>query len=123
MKFINWVFDADYRRMIELKPGDVTGYMGLGRNEMKRKNFAEAIKQFDYVTKLASDFSSGYSFRAEALLEQKKWAEICIANLKSRFDENIRKLTDIADEQHIVGGIARGIPIIDGELTSQNNLK
>jgi len=46
-----------------------------------------------------------------------------IANLKSRLGENISKLTDIADEQHIIGGVARWLSIIDGELTSQNNLK
>lgn len=67
--------DADYRKMIDLKPGDVMGYMGLGRNAMNQHQVDEAIKQFDYVVKLASDYSSGYSFRAEALLEQKKWAE------------------------------------------------
>ena len=46
-----------------------------------------------------------------------------IANLKLRFEENIRKLTDIADEQHIVGGAARWLPIIDGELHLQNEVK
>lgn len=46
-----------------------------------------------------------------------------IANLKLRFEENIRKLTDIADEQHIVAGVARGLPIIDSELSWQNEVK
>lgn len=46
-----------------------------------------------------------------------------ITNLKTRFEENVRKLTDIADEQHFVGSIARWLPIIDSELTMQNNLK
>lgn len=67
--------DADYRKMTELKPGDVMGYMGLGRNANMQKRWDEAIKQFDYVTRLASDYSSGYSFRAESYNGLKKWNE------------------------------------------------
>ena len=67
--------DADYRKMTELKPGDVMGYMGLGRNANVQERWEEAIKQFDYVTKLASDYSSGYSFRAESFIGLKKWNE------------------------------------------------
>ncbi len=67
--------DADYKKIIELKPGDVMGYMGLGRNANEQKRWDDAIKQFDYVTKLVNDYSSVYSFRAEAYLGQEKWAE------------------------------------------------
>ena len=67
--------DADYRKMIELKPGDVMGYMGLGRNANEQKKWDEAIKLFDYVTKLSSEYSSGYAFRAEAYIGQEKWNE------------------------------------------------
>ena len=67
--------DADYRKMTELKPGDVMGYMGLGRNANAQKRWEEAIKQFDYVTKLASEYSSGYSFRAESYISLEKWNE------------------------------------------------
>lgn len=67
--------DADYRKMTELKPGDVMGYMGLGRNANAQKCWEEAIKQFDYVTKLASEYSSGYSFRAESYIGMEKWNE------------------------------------------------
>lgn len=67
--------DADYRKMIELKPGDVMGYMGLGRNANMQKRWEDAIKQFDYVTKLTSDYSSGYSFRAESYMGLEKWNE------------------------------------------------
>lgn len=67
--------DNDYQKMIELKPGDVMGYMGLGRNANEQKKWDEAIKQFDYVTKLASDYSSGYSFRAESYIGLEKWNE------------------------------------------------
>ena len=67
--------DADYRKMTELKPGDVMGYMGLGRNANMQERWEDAIKQFDYVTKLASEYSSGYSFRAESYIGLEKWNE------------------------------------------------
>ena len=67
--------DADYRKMIELKPGDTMGYMGIGRNANAQKRWEDAIKQFDYVTKLSSDYSSGYSFRAESYIGLKKYHE------------------------------------------------
>lgn len=67
--------DADYRTMIELAPGETTGYMGLGRNANARERWDEAVKQFDYVTKLSSGYSSGYAFRAESYVGMKKWDE------------------------------------------------
>ena len=65
--------DADYRKQIELNPGGTMGYMGLGRNANAQEKWEEAIKNFDYVTKLASDYPSGYSFRAESYLGLKEW--------------------------------------------------
>lgn len=67
--------DADYRKMISIDPGNVTGFMGLGRNASSQQNWDEAIKQFSHAIKLSSDYSSGYSFRAEAYLGQEKWIE------------------------------------------------
>jgi tetratricopeptide (TPR) repeat protein len=67
--------DADYREMTKLQPGDVMGYMGMGRNANAQKRWSDAIKQFDYVTKLANDYSSGYAFRAEAFIGLEKWNE------------------------------------------------
>lgn len=67
--------DADFKKEAELNPGGTMGYMGLGRNANARERWEEAIKYFDYVTKLASDYSSGYSFRAESFMGLKKWDE------------------------------------------------
>ena len=67
--------DLDYKKMIELKPGDVMGYMGLGRNANEQKRWQDAIAQYDYVLKLASDYSSGYAFRAESYMGLQKWNE------------------------------------------------
>ena len=65
--------DADFQRMIESEPGNILGYMGLGRNANDQERWDDAVKLFDYVTKLASDYSSGYAFRAESYLGLKIW--------------------------------------------------
>lgn len=67
--------DKDYQKIISIDPGNVMGYMGIGRNANAEKRYEDAIEQFSYVTKLASDYSSGYSFRAESLIGLKKYDE------------------------------------------------
>ena len=61
--------DADYRKLIALDEGNIMGYMGIGRNANAEKRYRDAIEQFDYVVKLAPEYSSGYSFRAESYAE------------------------------------------------------
>lgn len=60
--------DADYNKIISINEGSIYGYMGLGRNDDARKDYENAIAHYDYVIKLASDYSSGYSFRAESYM-------------------------------------------------------
>ena len=67
--------DADYRKIVELEPGETIGYMGLGRNANAQHRWEDAIKQFDYVTKLSSNYVGGYTFRAESYIGLKKWDE------------------------------------------------
>lgn len=67
--------DADYQKMINLDQGDVMGYMGIGRNANAQERWNDAINQFDFVIKLAPDYSSGYSFRADAYIGKKMWKE------------------------------------------------
>lgn len=67
--------DADYQKMIEIQPGDLYGYMALGRNEMNRGHYEEAIEKFEYVMKLDPDYVYAYPFRAEAKMKQKKYSE------------------------------------------------
>ena len=67
--------DADYQKLIDFDPGDVMGYMGIGRNANAQKRWDEAIGQFNHVIKLAPEYSSGYSFRADAYIGQEKWSE------------------------------------------------
>lgn len=93
--------DADYKKMIELKPGDVMGYMGLGRNANAQERWTDAIKQFDYVTKLVNDYSSVYAFRAESYSGLKKWNEATddlISALSLEWDRKaLYLLTDIKE--------------------------
>lgn len=65
--------DADYRKLIKLKPGGVMGYMGIGRNANFQKRWDEAIKQFDYVVKLDNNYSLAYSFRADSYMGLKRY--------------------------------------------------
>lgn len=65
--------DRDYQKIISIDPGSVMGYMGIGRNANAEKRYDDAIEQFNYVTRLASDYSSGYSFRAESYIGLKQY--------------------------------------------------
>lgn len=67
--------DADYRQLIKLDQGGVMGYMGIGRNRNAQNKWDEAIEQFNYVANMYNDYSSVYSFRAEAYIGKEKWAE------------------------------------------------
>ena len=67
--------DADFKKMTELNPGDVYGYMGIGRNANDQKRWSDAIRQFDYVEKLDDTYSPVYSFRAESYIGLEKWGE------------------------------------------------
>lgn len=67
--------DADFQQMIALEPGNVYGYMGLGRNAKAQERWDDAIKQYNYALKLESDYSSGYAFRAEAYVGKAQWIE------------------------------------------------
>ena len=51
------------------------GYMGIGRNRNAQKQWDEAIEQFNFVANMYNDYSSAYSFRAEAYIGKEKWAE------------------------------------------------
>ena len=80
--------DADYRKMIELNPGDINGFMGIGRNANDQERWEDAIKQFDYVIKLDDDYSSAYAFRAESYLGLGKWEEAVDDIIKALEDED-----------------------------------
>lgn len=67
--------DADYDRIIELKPGSVAGYVGKGLVADTQKRWDDAIRLFDHAEKLSSDYSPLYGLRAEAYIGKGKWNE------------------------------------------------
>lgn len=67
--------DADYKRMLEIDPNNSIAYMGLGRNEVYRKNYDSAIDIFDNVIALYPEYSRAYAFRAEAYAGQNKYLD------------------------------------------------
>lgn len=67
--------DKDYQQIIALNPGSFMGYMGLGRNLKEQGEYAKAIELFSYVIKIHPNYSSAYSFRAEAYLKMNKYNE------------------------------------------------
>lgn len=62
--------DADYKKLVELNPADLMGYMGLGRNCHAKGQLDEAIRLFNKVVGIYPDYSSAYAFRAESYLEK-----------------------------------------------------
>lgn len=67
--------DKDYQSLLLIDEQSVIAQMGLGRNELARKNYASALKYFDKIASLYSDYSSGFSFRAEAYIGLGKYKE------------------------------------------------
>ena len=82
--------DADYGEMIKIDAGDTMGYMGIGRNKNVQEQWDEAIIMFDKVVNLAPEYSSGYSFRADAYIGKKDW---------SKATDDIVKALDIDGDQ------------------------
>jgi len=90
--------DDDYKEIIRLNPGSVMGYMGIGRNANAQAKYEEAIKQFDYVVKLESDYSSGYAFRAESYIRLKKYNQAIDDVIKALDTDYDRKAFYLMEE-------------------------
>lgn len=67
--------DADYDVLISSKPGNTTGYMGKGRNDLRRELYNSALKQFNYCISLDPNYSQAYAFRAETYMLLHKYNE------------------------------------------------
>ena len=67
--------NKDYHKMISIDPGNVVAYMGLGRNLQIQELYKESLESFSYVVKLAPEYSSGYSFRADSYFGLKMYRE------------------------------------------------
>ena len=65
--------NADYLKLIELNPGNIMGYMGVGRNAQAQYKHSEAISQFDRVIAMYPDYSSAFAFRGESYLAKNEY--------------------------------------------------
>lgn len=65
--------NADYLKLIELNPGNIMGYMGVGRNAQAQHKHSEAISQFDRVIAMYPDYSSAFAFRAESYIAKNEY--------------------------------------------------
>lgn len=61
--------DKDFQKVVSLAPNKTRGYMGLGRNAVLRRQYNDAIAQFNKAIMLqGGDESLPYSFRAECYM-------------------------------------------------------
>ena len=97
--------DADYRAMQKLDANSPLSFMGLGRNEVKRDNFQNAVDLYDHVVALYPEYESGYSFRAEAYMGLKRYMEAAsdiVKALELDYDNKAFGLMiDIADSAFV----------------------
>ena len=97
--------DADYRAMQKLDANSPLPYMGLGRNEVARKNYQSAVDLYDNVVALYSEYASGYSFRAEAYMGLGKYMEAAsdiVKALELDYDNKaFRLMVDVADSAFV----------------------
>ncbi|MCI1640471.1 MAG: tetratricopeptide repeat protein [Bacteroidales bacterium] len=85
--------DSDYMKIRELEPENKLSYIGIGRNHAARKNFRDAIRQYDMAERLFPDCSSVYSLRAEAYAES--------GNMQN-FSDDIITSIGIDEDSHAV---------------------
>ena len=97
--------DADYRAMQKLDANSPLSFMGLGRNEVKRGNFQNAVDLYDHVVALYPEYESGYSFRAVAYMGLKRYMEAAsdiVKALELDYDNKAFGLMiDIADSAFV----------------------
>lgn len=66
--------DKDFGKMIELDANSCIGWMGKGRNALRQDKYEEAVAIFDKVAIMhGRNYSSCYSFRAEAYAAMKQY--------------------------------------------------
>ena len=65
--------DADYRKIIDLDPGDYTGYMGLGRNAANQGNYKAALAYFEQALNRNPTFAQIPAFQAWCNFELKDY--------------------------------------------------
>lgn len=67
--------DAELHRLLDRDKTDAVAWVYLGRNETKKGNYASAIEKCTYAATLSPNYSSAYTFRADAYMAQHKYKE------------------------------------------------
>lgn len=67
--------DASYQAILDITSEDIMGCMGLGRNAKTREDWDTAIQYFTLAADNSIDYSSAYSFRAEAYIAKGMYKE------------------------------------------------
>lgn len=67
--------DTELRRLLDRDKTDAVAWVYLGRNETEKKNYESAIEKCTYAATLSPNYSSAYTFRADAYMAQQKYKE------------------------------------------------
>lgn len=67
--------DAELRRLLDRDKTATVAWVYLGRNEYMKKNYESAIEKCTYAATLSPNYSSAYTFRADAYMAQNKYKE------------------------------------------------
>lgn len=65
----------DVELLIRNRPNNATANVYVGRYYFNIGDYDSAMRHYTHATKLAPDYSSSYSFRADVFMKQEKWRE------------------------------------------------
>lgn len=92
--------DTDFKRMLSLSRNSWYARMGLARNAIETKRYADAIPLVDEVIAADSTYYQAYAFRAEAHIGLRQWREATLDVARALTDGNtdagtqLRRLID-----------------------------
>ncbi len=87
--------DADFKRMLSLSRNSWYARMGMARNAIETKRYADAMPFIDAVLASDSTYYQAYAFRAEARMGLKQWREAAADEAKALTDGNNDALTQL----------------------------
>ncbi len=67
--------DQDYRKVSEISPGNTLAWLGLGRNQMERGQYRQAMETFNRSVKLDGENSQVYTYRAECYMKMHEYGK------------------------------------------------
>ena len=67
--------DVEIKKAMAVNDKDAVVWVYAGRNDYKKGNVDSSIEKYSYATKLAPNYASAFSFRAEVYISQKRFKE------------------------------------------------